>query len=109
MAAIVVAIVVVVVVVVVFVVVTGLGLTGLMCGVVGAGVVTTRLTGPERTVYVLVNTLPIRTLRSLERVHRSGHLSEGRVAMHRLSVHWIYICKYRHLHLTVRTNNANIL
>lgn len=88
-------------------VLTGLGLG---VGVVfGAGVVTTRLTGPERTVNDLVNTLPIRSLCSFDRVHRLGHFSEGMVAMHRLSVHWTYICKEKQPQLTVRANNENIL
>lgn len=53
--------------------------------------VTKRLTGPERIEYVLVNTLSTSMLELLELPHRSGHVSEDLVAMHRLSLHSTYI------------------
>lgn len=69
--------------------VTPSGETG--AGVAGVGAVTTRLTGPERTVYVPVSKLLTVTLGLRERVQRSGHLSEGEVAMQRFTVHSTYI------------------
>lgn len=49
------------------------------------------LTAPERTLYKLVNTLPTRDDDVPVQVHRSGHLSEGLVAMHRLTLHSIHL------------------
>lgn len=43
--------------------------------VIGAGVVTTRLTGPDLTVYKLENILPTRVGELPARVHRLGQES----------------------------------
>lgn len=63
---------------------------------VGAGVVTTRLIGPEVTMYVEVNRLPIIALGASLLEHRLGHFCDFMVVIQRLTVHRIYICKSKH-------------